>query len=92
MTEERLAEWEQLFAEGIEDKTPVWLLGWAVVAKRGGNDLMAEVRRLHGALEEIARNAYATAETPALWAQAVLASDKTLVQLQAEWAEAEETP
>ena len=53
MTEERLAEWEQLFAEELEGKTPVWLLGWAVVAKRGGNDLLAEVRRLQRENEQL---------------------------------------
>ena len=53
MTEERLAEWEQLFAEELEGQTPVWLLGWAVVAKRGGNDLMAEVRQQSALIAKI---------------------------------------
>ena len=53
MTEERLAEWEQLFAEELDGQTPVWLLGWAVFAKRGGNDLLAEVRRLQRENEQL---------------------------------------
>ena len=46
LTDERLAEYASLFSERLDDKTPVWLLGWAEVAKKGGDELLAEVRRL----------------------------------------------
>ena len=63
MTDERLAEYASLFSEPLDDKTPMWLLGWAEVAKKGGHELLAEVRRLQK-LEKAVRIARRVQATP----------------------------
>ena len=56
MTDERLAEYASLFSEPLDDKTPMWLLGWAELAKKGGHELLAEVRWLREALAALGVN------------------------------------
>lgn len=45
MTEERLAKWEDHFAN-VRDGLATELLGWSYGAQKGGQELLAEVRRL----------------------------------------------
>lgn len=87
MTEERLAEWESIFSdkwqavfEGLPHvQAPFTTMnGWAVMAAKGGKELMAEVRRLSKLKEavRVARRVQATPLNP-IWQEidALLAED-----------------